>query len=552
MSLRTHGPEPCASANSATRPGVEARKVATAPTAPATRHRWALATGRTTGAARHARGTAPPVDARPRAASRSDGDRSQGVGRLRSRRSGVGGADRPRSGPPPGTSGRPRATTDDAGLHGWACSRTSRSGSKVPSRASSRARSGPACSPSSSPRRSSATPRTTSTSPPTAWSSRTSTGSRSATRTTNGCRPSARRCPASSARWWSRTAADRGWSLRGPVKIRVEAAEEVRVGRYQLAGRVEAVGDAPAPSARPRAAGAARRRPAPAPPTTARPSTARWSSARSRAPPLEVRVVAGGERRPPRRRHRVTVRRRPAPVVRPDARRTPPSRASTPPWCAAATRWWVVDLGSTNGTKVNGRRAAEHQVDAGRPASSSATSSSNWSGADVLPGALLTLLKFALLLGLYLFLVPCHPRRRRRPVRAASAQRPAAAPPSRRRRRQLRGKHRKAAAGDRRARPVGDARRSARSGKQPITLGRASGADIVIDDVYASDEHAQLMPDGDGGWTVRDLGSTNGTFLNGAKLTRPTCRWPPVTSSGSARPASRCADDRRDRSPPPG
>lgn len=25
-------------------------------------------------------------------------------------------------------------------------------------------------------------------------------------------------------------------------------------------------------------------------------------------------------------------------------------------------RWWVVDLGSTNGTRVNGRRAAEHPI----------------------------------------------------------------------------------------------------------------------------------------------------------------------------------------------
>lgn len=54
-----------------------------------------------------------------------------------------------------------------------------------------------------------------------------------------------------------------------------------------------------------------------------------------------------------------------------------------------------------------------------------------------------------------------------------------------------------------------------------VVLGRAGASSLVLDDVYVSDEHAEVLPDEDG-WSVRDLGSTNGTFLNDAKVTRPT------------------------------
>ncbi|MDX1620598.1 MAG: FHA domain-containing protein [Nitriliruptorales bacterium] len=53
-----------------------------------------------------------------------------------------------------------------------------------------------------------------------------------------------------------------------------------------------------------------------------------------------------------------------------------------------------------------------------------------------------------------------------------------------------------------------------------VVLGRGGNSTVKVDDVYISDEHAEVMPD-DGGWSVRDLGSTNGTYLNGAKVTLP-------------------------------
>ena len=55
----------------------------------------------------------------------------------------------------------------------------------------------------------------------------------------------------------------------------------------------------------------------------------------------------------------------------------------------------------------------------------------------------------------------------------------------------------------------------------PVTIGRANDNDLAIDaDEFASVHHAKIEPRRDGIW-LRDLDSTNGTFVNGVKLTRP-------------------------------
>lgn len=55
----------------------------------------------------------------------------------------------------------------------------------------------------------------------------------------------------------------------------------------------------------------------------------------------------------------------------------------------------------------------------------------------------------------------------------------------------------------------------------PVTLGRASENDLVLDtDEFASVHHARIEPRRDGIW-LTDLESTNGTFVNGIKLTKP-------------------------------
>ena len=53
-----------------------------------------------------------------------------------------------------------------------------------------------------------------------------------------------------------------------------------------------------------------------------------------------------------------------------------------------------------------------------------------------------------------------------------------------------------------------------------LTIGRSPGCAIVIDDTYVSQQHARIFPDGDA-HSLEDLGSTNGTILNGRLLTEP-------------------------------
>src|ERR671934_3090951 len=54
-----------------------------------------------------------------------------------------------------------------------------------------------------------------------------------------------------------------------------------------------------------------------------------------------------------------------------------------------------------------------------------------------------------------------------------------------------------------------------------LTIGRGGQNDIAVTtDEYASARHARFEPRQDGVW-LQDLGSTNGTYLNGTRLDRP-------------------------------
>src|SRR5690242_10632719 len=53
-----------------------------------------------------------------------------------------------------------------------------------------------------------------------------------------------------------------------------------------------------------------------------------------------------------------------------------------------------------------------------------------------------------------------------------------------------------------------------------ITMGRANDVTLPLGDDYSSGRHARLFSQ-NGQWFVEDLGSTNGTYLGRAKVSRP-------------------------------
>jgi pSer/pThr/pTyr-binding forkhead associated (FHA) protein len=66
--------------------------------------------------------------------------------------------------------------------------------------------------------------------------------------------------------------------------------------------------------------------------------------------------------------------------------------------------------------------------------------------------------------------------------------------------------------------------------RELLTIGRAGESGLVIRDDYTSTHHARLVPTS-AGWTIEDLDSTNGTFLDGTRVngSKPVPLNTPVT-----------------------
>lgn len=162
----------------------------------------------------------------------------------------------------------------------------------------------------------------------------------------------------------SRSAAERGWLLKGPVRIEFEESDEVRVGTYELRGKVEA--SQPDQS---------RRRPevVQQPPSgpaqgghtqvfSAPQAAAPAGAPAPSGPPPAVLRRSGNQAAPTTVTERATLGRLPECDVQLDDQSVSRRHARLEP---SGRTWIIEDLDSTNGVKVNNERVHRAELQDG-------------------------------------------------------------------------------------------------------------------------------------------------------------------------------------------
>src|SRR5690242_4324174 len=81
-------------------------------------------------------------------------------------------------------------------------------------------------------------------------------------------------------------------------------------------------------------------------------------------------------------------------------------------------------------------------------------------------------------------------------------------------------------------------------GALPVRIGRSSSNDLILtgDNRRASSRHAELIYDGSA-FLIKDLGSTNGTYLNGLRITQSRIKSGDILEFGLGGPKLRFDSD---------
>ena len=145
-----------------------------------------------------------------------------------------------------------------------------------------------------------------------------------------------------------RTSDERGWQLKGPVRIEFQQGEDIRIGTYELRGKIEA------PDERPASAWSAGNSAATASAASASPpSGSTQLMAPVSSPGTAMLIPADGQGQPASLTEKMVIGRLPDCDITLDDPSVSRRHAEV---SGHGGRWTIADLGSTNGVKLNGER----------------------------------------------------------------------------------------------------------------------------------------------------------------------------------------------------